>query len=288
MLLIDYNSPKSLNSFLESHGYAMCKRFGQNFLINESFRNKLIDVLKPSGDEVVWEVGPGLGSMTSILLQRTKSVVAFEIDKGFVAALNVLFEKDILNKKLAIVAGDALKTLPATFINESAKTPLFSPLLFGNLPYNIGSVLIASLFENGIRFSRAVFTLQKEVATRLTAKAGTGEYSSITVLVSTFCNVKIICDLGANLFFPAPRVTSTAVMLTLKSRPPAISGVKYSHFVRAAFCHRRKTLFNNLRAGGYSCDKITSSIKSINKDSAIRAEVLTCDEFVKLFKLLAS
>lgn len=286
MLLIDYNSPKSLTVFLESRGLAMCKRFGQNFLINESTRNRLIDALSPAGDQKVWEIGPGLGAMTSILLDRKIKTTVFEIDKGFIAALNTLFESDLKNGSLNIVGGDALKTLPALYKKMTANDDNFSPLLFGNLPYNIGATLIATLFESEIRFPRAVFTLQKEVASRLIAKPSTADYSSFTVLASTYCNIKIICDLAAVLFYPAPRVTSAAVLFTQKAATPALDAKSYSRFIRSAFTSRRKTLLNNLKAAGYDTTKILTAISAIKKSVSIRAESLTSDDFITLYFLL--
>lgn len=284
MILENYNSPTVIDKFLSDNEIAACKRFGQNFLINAAARRRLIDALGVTSGKALFEIGPGLGSMTREALDRGLKLTAFEIDKGFVRVLNSLFSKEIKSGSLVIVPGDALKTLPPAI--KAAQEP---PFLLGNLPYNIASLIIGNLFEEGLFFSRAVFTVQKEVAARLTARPGTKDYSSITALVGSFSSVAPLCTLPHSDFFPPPRVQSTAVVLTPKESPPSLDRKRYSRLIRASFSSRRKTLFNNLikAYGSLSQDKIKSAISLIFTNPAIRAEALSPKDFLRLYSLLS-
>ncbi|MFI3257545.1 MAG: rRNA adenine N-6-methyltransferase family protein, partial [Spirochaetales bacterium] len=173
---INYNSPTMLKAFLEFHNMAMQKKFGQNFLVNEHARKKLTDALELSSGTRVWEIGPGLGALTQCVLQRGAKLTAFEIDRGFSAILTDIFKDEILAEQFTLIQGNVLKTWKA----ESEK---FVPeRLCGNLPYNIAAVLIADMISASVRFERAVLTVQKEVAVRMSAKPKTADYSSFSVL----------------------------------------------------------------------------------------------------------
>jgi 16S rRNA (adenine1518-N6/adenine1519-N6)-dimethyltransferase len=148
----------------------MRKKYGQNFLIDSRVRNALVEALAPRAGEAVWEIGPGLGAMTSSLLERGARVTAFEIDPGFSGALEEFFG---VNPGFTLIRGDVLKTWPLA---------VPSPLLLGNLPYNIGAVLLASFIEARRFFRRMVVTVQRETARRMLAGPGSGEYSSFSVL----------------------------------------------------------------------------------------------------------
>ena len=173
----DYNSPKALKEFLESQGLAMQKKFGQNFLVNEDARKKLIDTLEITDASKVWEIGPGLGCMTDEILSRGAELTVFEIDKGFAALIQQFFEDYSSKGKFSLVLGDVMKTWKGQL--EKSGVP---DRLFGNLPYNIAATIIADTIENNVRFDKCVFTVQKEVAQRMSAKCGSADYSSFSVL----------------------------------------------------------------------------------------------------------
>ena len=153
----DYNSPVALKTFLEEQGLSMQKKFGQNFLVNGDARNKLIDALDISLGTTVWEVGPGLGCMTSDILERGASLTAFEIDRGFASLLKDFFSEQF-SGRFTLVEGDVLKTWKNEY--KSSGCP---QRLFGNLPYNIAATIIADTIEENIRFEKCVFTVQKEL-----------------------------------------------------------------------------------------------------------------------------
>ncbi len=279
-MTINYDSPTSIKQFLEAEGLAMSKRFGQNFLVDRNAREKLYAVLALSsaslsseaGAEVsvppsIWEIGPGIGALTSLLVERGNRVCAFEIDYGFSRILDRLFGE---NPRFSIVEGDFLKTWKA----EAAKA--LPDLIFGNLPYNAALGIIADLLENLPSPPRMVFTVQKEAARRIAAAPGSKDYSAFSVLCSSVCTVKILYDIGASAFWPQPRVTSSVVTLQPRPDPIAARDRKgFSTFVRSAFSSRRKTLRNNLCARDKdSGPRLDDALKRLGIDPGIRAEAL--------------
>ena len=145
-LTINYDSPVALKNFLDSKGMAMQKKFGQNFLINSQARKLLVDSLKVDENTTVWEVGPGLGCMTSEIIQRGAKLTAFEIDRGFAAVLKEIFEG---NENFSIVEGDVLKTWK-NYYKENGLPDRF----FGNLPYNVAAAIVADMISEEVRFPR--------------------------------------------------------------------------------------------------------------------------------------
>ena len=172
----NYDSPAELKSLLETLGFAMQKKFGQNFLIDKKTRENLISFLTLDKGTRVWEVGPGLGAMTYLLLEKGVHLTAFEIDKGFISLLKKIFLENS-KQNFTLIEGDVQKNwLP--YLIEHGKPNVF----FGNLPYNIASDLIASTVEAGVVFDTMLFTVQKEAAERITARPGNKNYTAFSVL----------------------------------------------------------------------------------------------------------
>jgi len=274
---INYNSASALRSFLEREGLGMRKKFGQNFLINPSVRQALADSLGAREGDEVWEVGPGLGAMTALLLDKGLSVKAFEIDPGFIVILKKIFCE---GKRFTLVEGDVMKTW-------SGQEP--SPFFLGNLPYNVGAALLADLIEKGRLFTRMVVTVQKETALRMAAAAGTGDYSSFSVLCQSAYKVKPLMLIRPSSFYPKPNVDSMGVLL--ESRPPCVYPDVFYPLVRSLFSRRRKTIKNNLinflssRFAKPSPADICASVLAENSLSGNeRAENLDRDGFLSLAK----
>ena len=271
---IDYDSPVALKSFLEERGMAMQKKFGQNFLVNAAARKRLIDALDVNEGMTVWEVGPGLGSMTYEILERGASVTAFEIDRGFASVLKEAFD----DRKLKLVEGDVLKT----WKKESTENGVASRF-FGNLPYNVASAIVADMISAGVRFDEAVITVQKEVAQRITATPGTEDYSSFSVLCQWAYDVSNVMDLAGGSFWPRPNVDSRAVKMVKKADFPRCKDpASFMKVLRAGFLQRRKTLKNNLSSICGSATEAAKVLESAGIDPARRAETLTLDEFLVL------
>lgn len=282
--LLDYNSPAALRGFLEAHGLGMQKKFGQNFLINPDARKKLVAALEIHPDASIWEVGPGLGSMTVELLDSGARVTVFEIDRGFSNHIRELFGD---RKNFKIVEGDVLKTWPQEY---GLQKPDY---FFGNLPYNIAAVLLGDLIEGKALFQRMVVTVQKEVAQRMIALPGTEHYSSFSVLCSSVYRITPLMTLKGASFFPPPNVDSQAVKMELRrdrsdqSFPPL-----FYPMVKALFSSRRKTVRNNLipllasRGLDRPDHRALWALKTAGIEPNQRAETLGLEDFLKLSQAL--
>ena len=280
MTLPNFNSSAGLRAFLDEHALVMRKKFGQNFLINPALRHALADALEAEAGESVWEIGAGLGAMTSLLLEKGLRVRAFEIDQGFIGLLKEFFSA---NENFTLIEGDALKTWPA-------QPP--ADYFLGNLPYNIAATLLADLIVKRRFFRRMVVTVQREVAVRMTASPSSRDYSSFSVLCASAYNVKPLMVIKSASFYPKPNVDSQAVLLELRDgaadRPlPSC----FHPLLRGLFSSRRKTLKNNLAAfiaarGKCSESALAAILAESRLDGGRRAETLALEDFVTLAKVI--
>jgi 16S rRNA (adenine1518-N6/adenine1519-N6)-dimethyltransferase len=234
---MNYNSGDSIRAFLEERGLGARKMWGQHFLVSPHARQALVAALDLKEGDAVWEIGPGLGAMTSLLLDAGAQVAAFEIDPGF----SVLLREIFAGRPFRLIEGDVLKT----WEGEAA-----ADFLLGNLPYSIAGALVGDFIEKRRFFSRMAITVQKEVAARFTARPGGKDYSSLSALVQAAYAVKPLLRLKAAAFYPPPKVDSQALLLEKKAAPdiPPL----YPNIVRALFSARRKTVANNLNSFGIS------------------------------------
>ena len=275
----DYNSPAELKSILDANGFSMQKKFGQNFLINEKARQKLVDALQVEKGCSVWEVGPGLGAMTSSLLEKGADLTVFEIDRGFAKLISEFFEEYSKKGSFRIIEGDVLKT----WYGQTQKGSFIPQRFFGNLPYNIAATIIADTIEKGIRFERCVFTVQKEVAVRMAAQAGSPDYSSLSVLCNWAYDVKPVMDLAGASFWPRPNVDSRAVLFTKKEDFPRCQNpALFIKMQRALFSSRRKTVRNNLQNFLSNNDKALLCLQKADINPMLRAEVLSIEQMLTL------
>lgn len=275
----DYNSPVALKSFLDENGMTMQKKFGQNFLVNEAARNKIIDALDVQNGTKVWEVGPGLGSMTSEILRRGADLTAFEIDYGFSRLLKEFFEDYAKEGKFSLVEGDVLKTWKKYFDENPERKP---ERFFGNLPYNVAAQIVADTINEGVRFDKIVVTVQKEVGQRMVAKPGTENYSSFSVLCQWAYDIKNVFDLAGGNFWPVPNVVSRAVLMTKKEDFPRCKNPKlFMSMIRQLFSSRRKTIRNNLLKI-VSGEKADAALEKCGIKQSERAENLSVEKLLEL------
>ncbi len=275
-MVINYKSASALRSFLADEGLGMQKKFGQNFLINPQVRADLTAALGANAGDEVWEIGPGLGAMTSLLLEKGFAVKAFEIDNGFIKTLKNIFAQE---KNFSLIEGDVMKTW-------KAQKP--ASFLLGNLPYNIGATLLADFIEQDRLFERMVVTVQKEVALRMAAAAGSPDYSSFSVLCASVYKVKPLMLIRPSSFYPQPNIDSMGVLLENRraEKYPSI----YYPLVRALFAQRRKTIKNNLTV--FAASRFGKLPDDIFAQSGLsgkeRAEELPPEIFLSLAKSLAN
>lgn len=279
----DYNSPLALKAFLDENGMTMQKKFGQNFLVNEAARTKIIDALDLGPGTKVWEVGPGLGSMTSEILRRGASLVAFEIDHGFARLLRQFFEEYSQKNQFELVEGDVLKTWKKYYDENHDRLP---DRFFGNLPYNVAATIVADTINEGVRFEKIVVTVQKEVAQRMAAKEGTENYSSFSVLCQWAYDIKNVFDLAGGNFWPVPNVVSRAVLMTKKEDFPRCKNPKlFMAMIRQLFSSRRKTIRNNMLKI-VSGEKADEALKNAGVSASERAENLGIEKLLLLSDFL--
>jgi len=276
----DYNSASELKQVLDSNGFSMQKKFGQNFLINGAARKKLIDALEIDENSKVWEVGPGLGAMTAEILNRKAEITCFEIDRGFAGLIKQFFDDESKTGKFNIVEGDVLKTWKNYLESKNNAVP---DRFFGNLPYNIAATIIADTIENNIRFDKCVFTVQKEVAMRMCAKPGSEDFSSFSVLCQWAYDVKPLLDLSGANFWPKPNVDSRAVVFTKREDFPKCNNpALFVKMQRALFSSRRKNVRNNLTGFLQNNDLCMTALEKAQIDPMKRAEVLSLEQMLAL------
>ncbi len=276
---LNYDSPKEIERVLSEKGLAMTKKFGQNFLVSPSGREKLVKLMDLEEGMKVWEIGPGLGAITHMILKENVDLYSFEIDHGFASLLSGPAFGD--ESRFTLVEGDALKTL---FKKRLLPLP---DRIVGNLPYNVGSVMIAKLIENSYLPPLMVFTLQKEVVDRMTAKTGEDDYSSFSVLTQIDYENKLMLKLPRGCFWPQPNVDSAVVVMKRREKSLVDDTLRpvFIPLLRDIFQQRRKTIRNNLNSSEYGNlgkDKVEEILSLSGLSGNERAEALSWDSLIKL------
>jgi 16S rRNA (adenine1518-N6/adenine1519-N6)-dimethyltransferase len=276
---LNYDSPSEIDRVLKENGLAMTKKFGQNFLVNRVMRERLVSLMEIQEGMKVWEIGPGLGAITHMLLSRGVDLTAFEIDHGFIRILNEQAFND--EENFTLVEGDALKTL---FKKKLLPLP---ERIIGNLPYNVGSVMIAKLIEESYLPPMMIFTLQKEVVDRMVGKPGSESYSSFSVLTQTDYVNTLSLKIPRSSFWPQPNVDSAVVVMKKreKSLVPDEYRETYLTLLRALFSQRRKTVRNNLQSSQYGNNGkefVEDVLSGCGLNGSERAENLDWEIIVRL------
>ena len=277
----DYSSVSSITRLLQDNGLNMTKKFGQNFLISMGALDRITSLCGAASGKRVWEVGPGIGALTSRLVASGADVTAFEIDHGFCRILREQAFVDVDN--FSLVEGDALKTWKEVWASQG--TP---DIICANLPYNVGSIFIASLIENRCLPPVMVYTLQSEVVDRICAKEGSEDYSGFSILCSIDYENSSAFKLGSGCFFPPPNVDSSVVVMKKRENPlvPDEDAVKFLELVRILFAQRRKTVKNNLKAIGKTSAEIDAALNASDIAQTERAERLNVRQILCLKRSL--
>ncbi|MBN2859442.1 MAG: ribosomal RNA small subunit methyltransferase A [Sphaerochaetaceae bacterium] len=283
-----YDSPSEIHHLLESHSLAMSKKFGQNFLLSHDTRTQIAEHILSEGARNIWEIGPGIGNITSVLLEKGCDVTAFEIDRGFISILKE--EAFVDEPGFHLVEGDFLKTWPLQWLKEPKVD-----VIAGNLPYNVGSVILARLLEQRVGVNRMVFTLQKEVIDRMCSPHGSKMFSTLSILAQVDYHVEKVMTIKAGSFYPSPKVDSALVTLTLRETSLVSEHLREIFFllVHDLFAARRKTVRNNLINGrlfntfiGQQADQIERILKEAGISPMERAEKLPISTLVVLSEVI--
>ncbi len=238
---LNYESPKDISFALEANGLSMSKKFGQNFLLPLSIRSQIVNLLSLDSSKTAWEVGPGFGSITSLALKTGAKIKAFEIDKGFCEVLKTKAFAD--EPHFSLVEGDALQTL---FSQEDKPD-----VLFGNLPYNVGSNIITSLIENSFLPKRMVFMLQKEVIERMIIDIEKSPFPLFSALTQLDYKNEMALTIKKTCFYPEPQIDSAIVVMNRREESLIPESLRplFLSLIKDLYQHRRKTIRNNLASG---------------------------------------
>lgn len=281
MNLTDY---RDITALLQRHGFRFSKSMGQNFLTAAWVPQQIAAESGITAADGALEIGPGVGCLTAELAKTAGRVTAIELDERL---------RDVLAETLAdfdnvsVVFADALKAdLPAICAETIGERPW---KVCANLPYNVTTPLITAFLEAGC-FESVTVMIQKEVAQRLCAAPGTGEYGAFSVLVQWYAEPKLLFDVPPHCFVPQPKVTSAVVRMDRRIAPPASVDDEKLFFrtVRAAFAQRRKTLSNALRSAFSELDRaaIESAMEETGLPPAVRGETLSIAQFAVLSNAL--
>lgn len=280
-MINNYSKTDEIKNLLNSRGWSPQKRLGQNYLIDKGSREFIWKILDAQDSEKIWEIGPGLGALTHKLAERNKPFWVFELDEGYSSFLVERFS----TQGLILIKGDFLKTWQEVY----KKSP--PNKILGNLPYNISSQIILNLIERESNLPYCLFTIQKELAQRLSANINQKDYSAFSVLTQWAFDVKVEKTLAPSCFYPRPQVSSAVVSLRPHKKYPISSFLFFKDLVKSAFSSRRKMLKNNLQllCQSYKLEwkAIESSFDILGLSLKQRAEELSPQTFVQLASLLS-
>ncbi len=260
--------------FIKYYGVDIKKKFGQNFLIDNNIIQKIIEAVDVQNDDIIIEIGPGLGALTQFLF-AAKKLIAIEIDRDLTKILNERFGA---RTNFEIINADVLKLNLNELVNSHEHVKIVS-----NLPYYISTAVITKCLELKNLDSITVM-VQKEVGDRIFALPSTKSYGSLSVLAQFYSDLEVVTKVSPNCFIPRPNVESSVIKFTMKNENHHGIDEKFLfEFVRCAFSKRRKTLVNCLSdSHGLSKQKITDILIQNNLDKNIRGEALSLELFISL------
>lgn len=270
---------------INRYDFAFKKNFGQNFLVDERVLDKIVAASEIESDDVVLEIGPGIGTLTQALAKKAKKVIAVEIDKTLIPILEELLA-DFSN--IEIINEDILKVDIEKLAREN-NVEKFK--VTANLPYYITTPIIMSILEKDLPVDTMTVMIQKEVAMRMQAKANTKDYGALSLAVQYYCEPYLVANVPENCFMPRPNVDSAVIRLKKLSEPAVNVEDRELMFriIKAAFGQRRKTLVNCLyNCGDMGLDKkvLENVIKETGFDEKVRGEALSLSDYSKLTHIM--
>ena len=275
-------NPQNTIAVLQKYQFTFQKKFGQNFLIDTHVLDKIIRSAEISREDMVLEIGPGIGTMTQYLACAAGKVIAVEIDRALIPIL-----EDTLDgyDNVRIINGDILKIDLAKLVEEeNGGRPI---KVVANLPYYITTPIIMSLFEGHVPLRSITVMVQKEVADRMQAGPGSKDYGALSLAVQYYAKPYIAANVPQNCFMPRPRIGSAVICLERYETPPVAVKDERLLFgiIRASFNQRRKTLANGLKNSpelDFTKEEIEAAIEKLGKGASVRGEALTLGEFAEL------
>ena len=268
---------KETIAVLQKTNFRFKKQFGQNFLIDSSVLKNILDYSEINKEDLVLEIGPGIGTLTEALCEKAGFVIAIEIDDNLIPIL-----KDNLSemKNFSLLHGDALKVDFQKLLSEH---PEFSSVkVVANLPYYITTPILMSLLERKLSFRSITVMVQKEVALRMKAAPGTKDYGALSLAVQYYSKPEIVQEVPPHCFIPRPNVSSMVIHLQLHEKAPVSVKDPALLFktIKFSFMQRRKTLVNAL-SSGFHLDKkdLQALLSSLSYSENVRGETLSLEDF---------
>ena len=273
---------KNTIEIIQKYDFVFQKRFGQNFLVDTHVLEKIIQAAGLTKEDLVLEIGPGIGTMTQYLAENAGRVMAVEIDSNLIPILKetlkdyhnvTVINEDILNVDVAALAEQYNGGRPIKVV--------------ANLPYYITTPIIMGLFESQVPIDNITVMVQKEVAERMQAGPGTKNYGALSLAVQYYAEPYIVANVPPNCFIPRPSVGSAVIRLTRHGKKPVEVKDEKLMFalIRASFNQRRKTLQNSLNNSAelsFSKEEIGEAIEKMGLSPSVRGEALTLEQFAKL------
>ena len=281
-------NPTNTIAVLNRYGFSFQKKFGQNFLIDENVVEKIVRDAGVTKDDFVLEIGPGIGTMTQILCENAREVVAVEIDDKLIPILM----EDTLSwyDNVTVIHEDILKLDIVKLANErNGGKPI---KVVANLPYYITTPIIMGLFESHVPLDSITIMVQKEVADRMQVGPGTKDYGALSLAVQYYAKPQILLNVPASCFMPRPNVDSAVIQLTRYEKPPVEVADEHLMFrlIRASFNQRRKTMTNSVGNSpelSVSKEQMAAALEKCGLSATARGEALTLAQFAELANVLS-
>lgn len=280
------SNPQRTIEVIKKYEFCFQKKFGQNFLIDGHVLDKIIAGAGVTKDDMVLEIGPGIGTMTQYLAEAAGKVVAVEIDKNL---LPILQETLADYDNVKVIHADVLSLdLEKLVQEENGGRPI---KVVANLPYYITTPIIMALFEQHVPLANVTVMVQKEVAARMKSGPGSKDYGALSLAVQYYAEPYIVANVPCNCFMPRPNVDSAVIRLTRYEEPPVQVKDEKMLFkiIRASFNQRRKTLRNGLNNSSelnFTKDQIAAAIVAAGFSPSVRGEALTLEQFARLTDIL--
>lgn len=276
------SNPQRTIEIIKKYNFNFQKKFGQNFLVDAHVLHKIIAGAGVTRDDMVLEIGPGIGTMTQYLAEAAREVVAVEIDRKLIPILEeTLSEYD----NVTVINEDILKLDIGRLVNErNDGRPI---KVVANLPYYITTPIIMGLFESHVPIDNLTVMVQKEVARRMEVGPGTKDYGALSLAVGYYAKPYVVANVPCNCFMPRPNVDSAVIRLTRHEKPPVQVEDEKLMFalIRAAFNQRRKTLVNavsNSAELSIGKGQVQEALERLGLSATVRGEALTLEEFAAL------
>lgn len=261
---------------VKKYNFKFSKSLGQNFLIDDSVLNDIVNGADVNSEDFIIEIGPGVGTLTAQLLNKAKKVTSIELDNDLIPILQQELGD---HPNFSLIHKDALKVDFNEVIGDEKSVKLVA-----NLPYYVTTPIIVNLLKNKYNFKSLTIMIQKEVAERMDAEPNCKEYGSLSLLVQYYCDTKIIRKVAPSSFMPRPKVESIVIRLDRLEEPRVKVKDESLMFeiIRSSFNMRRKTLWNGVKNIGIDKDNLMKAFEEAGVDPKRRGETLSLQEFARL------